>query len=219
VKLLAKVGVEDLEFASADVVSRLGEQLTAAVREERGAVDGDGPVVVVHSGDVEAFGASPNVSGFTGFDQLVRLVAEARSDGFVAVYGNHDVWPGSVALLGLNGPRHDAQKREIDRHAAFIGELPPAQPLRFPTSHGADLVFVPINSVFSHPIRGGLFANGRISPHPPSAGDVFDRLRQLQLRPDDLNIAVLHHVHILLNLVYSYSHLLNKYYYFLIIYF
>ncbi len=193
VRFLAKAGVEDLEFASDDVVSRLGEQLTAAVREERGAIDGDGPVVVVHSGDVEAFGANPHVSGFTGFDHLVRLVAEAQSDGVVAVYGNHDVWPGTVALLGLNGPRHDAQKRAIDRHASFIGELPPAQPPRFPTPNGVDLVFVPINSVFSHPIRGGLLANGRISPHPPGTGDVFDRLRQLQLRPDDLNIAVLHH--------------------------
>ena len=193
VKFLAKVGVEDLEFASADVVGRLGDQLRAAIRAERSAIDGEGPVVVVHSGDLEAFGANRHADGFTGFDHLAKLVDEARSDGLVAVYGNHDVWPGSVAVLGINGPRHDAQKRAIERRASFIGELPPAQPPRFRTAHGVELVFVPINSVFSHPIRGALLANGRISLHPPGPGDVLERLRRLRLRPDDLNIAVLHH--------------------------
>ncbi len=193
VKALARLGVEDLDFADHDVVAGLAEQLSAAVLLERESVDDHGPVVLVHTGDVEAFGARRGAGRFSGFDHLAGVVAEAGSDGFVAVYGNHDVWPGSVALLGLNGPGHDTQKRTIDRQTSMIGELPPSQPIRFPTVHGNALAFVPINSVFSHPIRGGLLANGRVSPHPPDAGDAIERLRRMHLRPDDLNIAVLHH--------------------------
>jgi len=193
VKVLARLGVQDLEFAGDDVVARLPDLLVRAVAAERDALGDAAPVVIAHTGDAEAFGASGRVGRFTGFAHLSSLFDAARPDDVVTVYGNHDVWPGSVALLGLNGPRHDAQKRSIHQHADKIGPLPPEQPLRFPTTQGPAVTFVPINSVHSGAVRGGLLANGRLSSHPPDTGDVIDRLRNLRLRDTDLNVAVLHH--------------------------
>lgn len=193
VKVLARLGVQDLEFAADDVVARLPDLLVRAVAAERDALGDGAPVVIAHTGDAEAFGASGRIGRFTGFAHLTSLFDAAGPDDVVTVYGNHDVWPGSVALLGLNGPRHDAQKRSIHHHAGMIGALPPEQALRFPTAHGMAITFVPLNSVHSGAVRGGLLANGRLSSHPPDTGDIMDRLRTVTLRDTDLNIAVLHH--------------------------
>jgi len=111
----------------------------------------------------------------------------------VSVFGNHDVWPGSVALFGLNGPRHDRQKHNIARAVDMVGHLPPPAPIRFPTTAGFDLAFAPLNSVHSHAVRGALLAYGRVSHHPPASGRPLELIAGYGLQPRDLNIAVMHH--------------------------
>ena len=193
VRLLARLGVHDLEYASAESVARLAETLSRAVAAERKVLSDRAPVIVVHSGDAEAFGTIPGIGEYSGFSLLASVFASSAPDGVVAVYGNHDVWLGSVALFGLNGPSQGTLERAIATGVDMIGSLPPTSPLRFPTPDGPTIAFVPLNSVDSRAIRGGLLACGRLSPHPPGSGDVVDRLRSLGLRPADLNIAVMHH--------------------------
>ncbi len=194
VRTLARLGVKDLDFASADMTERFSLALRRAVDLERSVLPPDAPLVAVHSGDTEAFGSPGGPHTYPGFGHLARILDEAgMGDSVVAVYGNHDVWPGSVALFGLNGPRHDTQKRTLADAVAMVGPLPRLEPLRFPSATGLDIVFVPLNSVNSHAVRGGIFAYGRMSSHPPSPASVLDVVDGYGLRPDDLNIAVMHH--------------------------
>jgi hypothetical protein len=194
VRALARLGVKDLEFAPADMTERFPRTLQRAVDLERAELPADAPVVAVHTGDTEAFGSARGPNSYTGFGHLSRIIHGAGlGEAVVAVYGNHDVWPGSVALFGLNGPRHDPQKHTLAEAVDIVGRLPPAAPIRFPTAAGFDAVFVPLNSINSHPLRGGLLAYGRMSHHPPSSTRVLDVVAGYDLRPDDLNIAVMHH--------------------------
>jgi len=194
VRTLERLGVRDLDFAAADMTKRFADVFERAVDLERAVLPAAGPVVVVHTGDAEAFGSSHDRRAFSGFEHLTRVLTGVGLEAAaVAVYGNHDVWPGSVALFGINGPRHDHQKRALADTVDLVGRLPPVAPIRFPTIGGFDLVFVPINSVNSHALRGGILACGRVSPHPPSPGGVFDLVASYELRSNDLNIAVMHH--------------------------
>ncbi|MDH4144750.1 MAG: metallophosphoesterase [Acidimicrobiia bacterium] len=194
VRVLERLGVSDLDFATADMAERFSQALQRAVDLERAMLPATGPIVAVHTGDAEAFGSSDQRQAFSGFGHVASILAGAGlQDAVVAVYGNHDVWPGSVALFGLNGPRHDPQKRALDEAVDIVGHLPPPAPLRFPTGAGFDMVFVPLNSVNSDAVRGGLLAYGRVSHHPPSIAPVFDLVAAYELRPRDLNIAVMHH--------------------------
>jgi hypothetical protein len=175
-------------------VARLRELVVRAVQTERRELDDAGPVVIVHSGDIEAFGAAPRVGDFSGISHLDSMFSDTDADGVVAVYGNHDVWPGTVPLFHWNGwSGLAAQKQAIADHGALIGPLPPDEPLRFATAHEIGLVFVPLSTVHSSLTRGGVLANGRLSPHPPGTADVLGRVRSLRLRPSDLNVAVMHH--------------------------
>ena len=190
---MARLGIGDLDFARADAVSRLRSLLVEAVAVERRQLVAGSPVVIVHSGDVEAFGVARQTTDFTGFAYLRDLFADAAADGVVAVYGNHDVWPGTVPLFDRRRPRQDRQKQTIAENAEIVGELPPAAPIRFQTGHDIGIAFVPLSTVLSSALRGGILANGRLSPHPPTATDVIGQLRRLQLRASDLNVAVMHH--------------------------
>ncbi len=194
VRALARLGVKDLDFAPADMIDRFPQTLRRAVDLERSVLPPSGPVVAVHTGDTEAFGSSEEPEAFSGFGHLARVLDGAGlADSVIAVYGNHDVWPGSVALFGLNGPRHDAQKRTLADVVEIVGHLPPPAPIRFPTDAGFDVVFVPLNSVNSCAFRGALLAYGRMSHHPPSSARVLDIVTGYDLRPNDLNVAVMHH--------------------------
>jgi predicted MPP superfamily phosphohydrolase len=194
VRALALLGVKDLDFAPADMIERFPPALRRAVDLERAELPADAPVVAVHTGDTEAFGSARGPNAYTGFGHLSRVIDGAGlSEAVVAVYGNHDVWPGSVALFGLNGPRHDSQKHTLAEAVDIVGHLPPPAPIRFPTAAGFDVVFVPLNSINSHPIRGGILAYGRMSHHPPSSTRVLDVVAGYDLRPHDLNVAVMHH--------------------------
>jgi hypothetical protein len=198
VRVLARLGVKDLDFASGDMTAAFSQTLRRAVDLERSVLPPGAPVVAVHTGDTEAFGSSDQRHVYAGFTHLSRIVDDAGlSDTAVAVYGNHDVWPGTIALFGLNGPHHDSQKHSIADVVDLVGQLPPSAPLRFPTAAGFDVVFVPLNTVNSHPLRGALLAYGRISPHPPNPShpqaQALDIVAAYNLCPDDLNIAVMHH--------------------------
>ena len=194
VRVLDRFGVSDLEFASAGAGERLREVLHTAVAHERSVLPEGAPLLAVHSGDAEAFGPSWRPGHFTGFDLLQRLFAEVGlSEMPIAVYGNHDVWPGTVALLGLNGPRQCVQQQAIADSAAIVGLLPPAEPLRFVTAHGPDVVIVPLNTVNTGAVRGGIFAYGRLSAHPAAETDVLEQIASYGLTSGDLNIAVMHH--------------------------
>jgi hypothetical protein len=196
VRTLARLGVKDLDFASASMTAALSHTLRRAVDLERSVLPPGAPVVAVHTGDTEAFGSSDERHVYAGFAHLSRLVNDAGlRDTAVAVYGNHDVWPGTIALFGLNGPHHDSQKHTIADVVDLVGELPPSAPLRLPTAAGFDVVFVPINTVNSHALRGALLAYGRISPHPPNPTHAhpLDIVAGYDLDPNDLNIAVMHH--------------------------
>jgi hypothetical protein len=194
VRLLDRLGVSDLDFAPAEMTERFAHALQRAVELERAALPANRHVVAVHTGDTEAFGSPEGGHAYSGFRHLGRALHAAGLGGAaVAVYGNHDVWPGSVALFGLNGPRHDAQKHTLAEAVDLVGQLPPPAPIRVPTGAGFDVVFVPLNSVNSHPLRGGILAYGRLSHHPPSSARVLDLVAGYNLRPGDLNIAVMHH--------------------------
>ena len=194
VRGLARVGVKDLDFASTDMTERFVRALRRAVDLERSVLPPDAPLVAVHSGDTEAFGSADGQHGYAGFAHLHRIFDQAGlGDAVVAVYGNHDLWPGTVALFGLNGPRHDAQKHRLAGAVDMVDHLPPRAPRRFRTAAGFDVVFVPLNTIDSHPIRGAVFAYGRVSHHPPASADVFDIVAAYELRAEDLNIAVMHH--------------------------
>lgn len=194
VRALARVGVGDLDFAAAEMTEQLQNTLRRAVDLERSIMPETGLVVAVHTGDTEAFGSSASGPSYAGFKHLSRVFADADlGDAAVAVYGNHDLWPGSISLFGLNGPRHDPQKRTLAETVEVVGNLPPVTPIRFSTGGDSDVVFVPINSVNSHALRGGILAYGRLSHHPPSPASVFDLVRSYELRPEDLNVAVMHH--------------------------
>ena len=196
IRTLARLGVKDLDFASADMTAAFSDALRRAVDLERSVLPEGAPVVAAHTGDTEAFGSSDERHVYAGFSHLSRTVdAAGLRDAALAVYGNHDVWPGTIALFGLNGPHHDSQKHTIADVVDLVGELPPSAPLRFPTAAGFDIVFVPINTVNSHALRGALLAYGRISPHPPSPThtEALDIVDGYHLDPNDLNIAVMHH--------------------------
>ncbi len=176
------------------MVDRFTAALQGAVDLERSELGEGAPVIGVHSGDAEAFGDISGARPYCGFvllTELFRRVGLAEST--VAIYGNHDVWPGSVALLGLNGPRQDSQKEVIDEHVDMVGPLPPDKPRRFAVDGGPDLVFVPLNTVNSRAVRGGIFAYGRMSMHPPRPGSPLETVAGYELAPADLNIAVMHH--------------------------
>jgi hypothetical protein len=194
VRVLERVGVSDLDFAPAEMIERFSQALQRAVGLERSMLPASGQIVAVHTGDTEAFGSPDRGHAYSGFRHLGRaLHAVGLGDAAVAVYGNHDLWPGSVALFGLNGPRHDSQKHTLADVVEMVGQLPPPAPIRFPTEAGFDVVFVPLNSVSSDPLRGAIFAYGRLSHHPPSSARVLDLVAAYRLKPGDLNIAVMHH--------------------------
>lgn len=194
VRSLDRVGVSDLDFAEASMVERFTTALEGAVDLERSELAEGAPVIGVHSGDAEAFGDISGARPYRGFALLAELFERVGlAESTVAIYGNHDVWPGSVALLGLNGPHQDAQKMVIDEHVEIVGLLPPVEPRRFAVAGGPDLVFVPLNTVNSRAVRGGIFAYGRMSMHPPMPGGPLETVSGYGLNPGDLNIAVMHH--------------------------
>ena len=194
VRALARLGVDDLDAATGEDIERWANAMRAAVARER-ALPGDHPVVVAHSGDIEAFGG-PNYDGVallaTHFDAL-------DIEGSVVVFGNHDVWPGTVPFFGLNGRNLDTQKRRLATKNVVSSLQPPSAPIRFelPGSRDSDeprhLALVPLSSVHSGIVRGGILAAGALTPHPPDGDDPHLALTELNLSPRDINVAVMHH--------------------------
>lgn len=126
-----------------------------------------GAVVVVQTGDVEAFGhLSPG--GLAGFQYLHDVVwpqLEQPGVTVIDVYGNHDIWPGHPPLPG---EVHDAR---------YLSALPRigadwTLPIEV-AAPGAILRFHRLNTVIINRLRGGLTARGGVGPHPPS--DVLRR--------------------------------------------
>lgn len=189
--MVERLGIHGLGFATEAAVRRFERALTQALRDERRRV-ANGPVALVQTGDVEALGAFPTSEDFYGYDYLQTLLDKLDVPA-VSVYGNHDVWPGDFPLFKLRRPGQERQKEVLARRTHVKGPLPPPTALRLDTSIDRDLVIVPVSSVRSERIRGGLWSNGKLSPHPPDGPDPHIALVNLGLRPQDLNIIVQHH--------------------------
>jgi hypothetical protein len=151
---------------------------------------GGAPLVIVHTGDAEAYGSETN--RFRAYELLEsQLWPALRSRGaadVVEVYGNHDVWSGTLALFDPFG--HGDQLNAL---RATVPDFRPDWPTE-PTivaGNGSDAAFIRVNTVRLDAVRGGLFAKGRVSSHPPSSGLTIEQL----IPPADasLRILVTHH--------------------------
>jgi len=161
-------------------------------------------VIVVQSGDVEAYGARlktpDSAEWFPGFDYLDdELWPELRARGatVIDIFGNHDVWPGTFP--SVTGGKRRIVSDALAARPSF--SLPMPREIRVPTRRG-DIAVYPFNSVATWSVAQTL-AHGRPDPYHPGrteypesrTGDPFTELRTVasKAKPTLLQIAVVHH--------------------------
>lgn len=151
------------------------EALRPALRDVVSEAQGtDVPVVVVQTGDVETFGRSRDprhvaVQGYPGFAFLRDVVwpeLEGLGATCVDLYGNHDVWDGTLPMLTRQQHLLNAVAR-IDQVPGLQGPWPDVEhPISL--ANGRQLHLHRLNSVSANALHG-TFACGTIGPHPPLA--------------------------------------------------
>jgi hypothetical protein len=182
----------------------LRDSLRPLIQHERRLVGSEGIVLVVQTGDVEARGGmhegADSLLRLQGFKALFELketvLAPTRlADGWIDIYGNHDVWRDS---LGFGGPSGLDCLCGLDE---FAGDWPDLAwsstevDLRLGGSHLLDVFR--INSVVDHG-RHQVFAGGAVGSHRPGV-PVEKASEQLAdavgARPNDpaIRLLLMHH--------------------------
>ncbi len=135
-------------------------------------------VLVVQTGDVEAFGEH-ETHGFRGYQQLEHeLLASLRRErkeeepGVTVheVYGNHDIWPPAAFGRGFAGAHADGPGHLIAAHEALLdAQSPLAPPWKADDAPCPDGVTVRVHRVDTIDPKvptGAFAAQGRISAPP-----------------------------------------------------
>lgn len=198
------------DVASPAALAALEELLPLLVADavaERERMGGNAPVVVVQTGDVEAFGGLSD-EPYAGFAYLQgRLWPRLRDEGAdrcLDLFGNHDAWPGTFPLFRSPG----AYSQVVAAIAEFAGVEPP-----FPRRElvrrgdGPVLELIPVSTVWSGGpfdaaamLRGGVFASGKVSAYLPGeplpvtqGADALAELVALERTGGALRVALVHH--------------------------
>ncbi|MBL8775323.1 MAG: hypothetical protein JNK12_05310 [Acidimicrobiales bacterium] len=190
----------ELAHAGPRDVGNLLRLVPQAVESEVQWIDGAGPVIVVQTGDVEAYGQL-GTEPFQGFDFLQETLYPRLRDAGVAhiidLFGNHDVWPGTWPLF-----RPIGQMGAV-RRLADDGHMPPPLPRLVEISD--DLSFVLVNTVWAAglmgALRGGVCGSGRVTGHLPgaelplsAATDPLGEIRAIGApQAGALRVALMHH--------------------------
>jgi hypothetical protein len=189
---------KELGHASAGSVRDLRRIAPLVVREEAQWLDGAGPVIVVQSGDVEAYGMLQEepFSGFRFLDEMLYPTLRGMGAAeIVGVFGNHDAWPGTwPPLFGQSA---------VVKELGDAGHVPPPLPCLVEVPGGPSVVLV--NTVWSQGIRsgiqGGVLGSGRVTAHLPDAvlplsnspAPVVEILAMPPPDPGVPRVAVMHH--------------------------
>lgn len=83
------------------------------------------PLIIAQCGDVEAYGGrlgNSNIFDFPGFDFFDAQVKGLNVDAFVTIYGNHDLWPGTIPILRPTKIRRVLP--ELKSRAFFDSQIP-----------------------------------------------------------------------------------------------
>jgi hypothetical protein len=185
-------------FDTADwrVFDELLELLPDIVTAERGE---GAHVVLLQTGDVEAFGYLPP-HGLAGYEFLHRRVWPRLEDlgaDCIDIYGNHDMWPGFPPLPGM---AHDA--RRLMELKAFQDGWDAPIDVDVSSPIAIRLRFHRVNSIVTDRFFGGFLARGGVGPHPPdtpydarNTDAVIERVRAASVShgPPTLNVVAIHH--------------------------
>jgi hypothetical protein len=123
------------------------------------------PLVLVQTGDVEAYGGTETRNQYLptwsfpalDFWQGVCTTLSADFDAIFNLFGNHDVWPGTLPIL--KPAAAGIVEANLRGRSEFIGPLPDMKSI---SSGLYDLEFIRLNTVQSH-FAKNFFARGRIS--------------------------------------------------------
>jgi hypothetical protein len=152
----------------------LSEGLEQAVAAERSALVDGGKVALIQSGDVTAHGLSTakGPHRFATWEQYGELRAglQPHVDGWVDVYGNHDVWAD-----GVPGPSK-ASIRAMDEALPNTSDWADC-PVVLDLPNGDRLEIYRLNTV-TESWRHGAAAQGRVGSHLPGS-DVSTALQDL----------------------------------------
>lgn len=184
-----------LDYADGLAALEMVEALPELVATERAAV-GEAPLLVVHTGDAEAFGAAPG-QPYRAYEFLQQelwpaLRAPSRAgrgvDEFVEVYGNHDLWPGTFPAW--NWRAHGTQ---INALASLVPEFRRTWPYSQVLAFGDDAIeVIRVNSVRREAFTGGILAVGRIDSHP-SSGTWIPDMTAITGHPRAIRLLITHH--------------------------
>lgn len=189
-----------LDIAHPLAVEALVDDLPQLVWSIRGDLGGDVPLIVVNTGDAEAFGTN-DPQDFRGYRFLhervwPRLRSESEDgtrgvDDVIEIYGNHDIWPGTFPAVRPN--KHRARLRHL---ADSVAGMEPPWPAASSAGDGPGMEFIRVNTVRPGFGRGGVFALGRVSEHVPPLGwpgKWRERLRALALGDGRIRVVLTHH--------------------------
>lgn len=191
-------------------------EILAEERQEAVRVHGDDlgrqlPIVVVQTGDVEAYGARVLPGGmyrFPGWDHLhmavENLLVQADDTGqhaWIDVFGNHDVWGGAYPLVRPQGHRA-VLKEEIAKVPGLEGPWPERYQHVFPLPGGRTLEVYRASTVPDGWLSG-LRASAALTPHPlgrllplTGSGDASRELilvAEAKYDPRAIRLLLLHH--------------------------
>jgi len=148
-----------LATADSTVFQELCEFLPEIVEAE---CSQDAKVVILQTGDVDAFGSVPpdGLAGYTFLHSQLWPRLQGLGATCIDVYGNHDIWSGHPPLpLGSHDVKH------LMDLPAFNSDW--AVPIPVHCHGGVTLHFHRVNTVIRNRFRGGILARGGVSPHPP----------------------------------------------------
>ncbi len=179
VQLIKERAEDGLAYADALSIHWLRHHLIAACQAERNEGGSRMPIIVAHTGDVEAHGAvnNPNYNGFRFSREILRpSLANDPHLTWIDVFGNHDVWPERWPLAG-----QVPSSEQMSRLPEFQQAWRPLH-LSVHSEVGPPVEVFLVNSVLDGSLRGGVLAKGSFGFFPrrvgPDAG-VIEELERL----------------------------------------
>ncbi|MEM7139388.1 MAG: metallophosphoesterase [Actinomycetota bacterium] len=146
-----------------EALDSLEVDLPALVEEELATSD---CVVVACTGDIENFGRTGrNAAPYPGIDHLQTSIADvvqASGAHFIAVHGNHDLWPGvwpglaDIGELKVNATR-------LANHPLLANWQPDVTEV---AANGHSVAVSRVNTVSTNRLAA-VFAKGSLDAHPP----------------------------------------------------
>jgi Calcineurin-like phosphoesterase len=162
---LRSLGVSGLERHDSSLWIALQTRLPQIVLSERSSAGENVPIVVLQTGDVEAYGMGGAPSPFAGFKawkhDLWPALRAAGADRCIDLFGNHDLWDRTLPLVSRRGATS-----VLERLRASYG-MNSNWPERFDFQlpNGGLLEIYRLNSVALGRARAFL-AGGALSPLP-----------------------------------------------------